>query len=231
MFPNSTHLFCDLHSHQKTESSQNWQLLNITLPKDNLEIVYSTNQTFSVGLHPWFLEKNYQEQIQKIIQVAENENVLAIGETGLDKTIHVGFLCQLEVFRRHIAISEKVQKPLIVHCVKAYNEILNLHKQLQPSQNWLIHGFRANIQIAKQLQQKGIYLSFGKALLKSPKLQETFAQIQSEYFFLETDDSTIAIEEIYEKAAQIRNTSLKEIQNQIKQNLCKFFGKKITFLQ
>jgi TatD DNase family protein len=62
-------------------------------------------------------------------------------------------------------------------------------------------------------------------------LQETFAQIQSEYFFLETDDSTIAIEEIYEKAAQIRNTSLKEIQNQIKQNLCKFFGKKITFLQ
>jgi len=231
MLPNLKHLFCDIHSHQKECSDKVWKLLNITFPKESIDIIFASEQVFSVGLHPWFLEeKSYQRQIEIIEQIAENKNVWAIGETGLDKAISVDFLWQIEVFRRHIAISEKLRKPLIIHCVKAYNEVLSLHKQLQPSQNWLIHGCRANMQISWQLQKQGIYLSFGEALLKSPKLQGTFAQIQSEYFFLETDDSKICIEEIYEKAAQIRNTSLKEIQNQIKQNLCKFFGEKITIL-
>ncbi|MFN3317069.1 MAG: TatD family hydrolase, partial [Raineya sp.] len=147
---------------------------------------------------------------------------------GLDKIIKIDFSLQLAIFQKHIVISERLKKPLIIHCVKAYNEILSLHKKLQPSQNWLVHGFRANTQIALQLQEKGIYLSFGEALLKSPKLQETFAQIQPEYLFLETDDSGISIEKIYEIAAQIRKINVKELQKQIKQNLCKFFSEKNT---
>lgn len=221
------HHFYDIHSHQKEVPENVWQLSNLTFPKDTLEYFFISKKPFSVGLHPWFLEEeNFEKHIKIINQIAKSQQVWAIGETGLDKAIKIDFSLQLVVFQKHIEISENLKKPLIVHCVKSYNEILSLHKKLQPSQNWLIHGFRANTQIALHLQEKGIYLSFGEALLKSPKLQETFAQIQPEYFFLETDDSGISIEKIYETAFQIRKTSPKEVQKQIKQNLCKFFKKK-----
>ena len=157
MLSNLKHLFFDIHSHQKEHSDKVWRLFNITFPKENIDILCTSEQAFSVGLHPWFLEeKYYQRQIEIIEQAAQNKNVWAIGETGLDKAIHIDFLWQIEVFRKHIAISEKLQKPLIIHCVKAYNEVLSLRKQLQPSQNWLIHGFRANLHIDSQLQKKSV---------------------------------------------------------------------------
>ena len=232
MLPILKHLFYDIHSHQEEDAKEIWKLRSLSISKDFIDIIYKMDKPFSIGYHPWFIqESNYQKNLQILEEVAQYENVWAIGETGLDKVIDTNFLLQLEIFQKHIGISELIKKPLIIHCVKAHSEILSLHKALSPSQNWLIHGFRANTQIALQLQKKGIYLSFGEALLKSPKLQETFAQIRAEYFLLETDESSISIEKIYEKAALIRKISLEELQKQIKQNLCKFFSEKITVLQ
>jgi TatD DNase family protein len=229
MLSNLKHLFYDIHSHSKVCSDKTWKLNNLTLPKDAINTLYTSQEPFSVGLHPWFLlETTYQADLELMEEIAQNQKVWAIGETGLDKVIQTDFLFQIAVFQKHIEISEKLQKPLIIHCVKAYNEIVSLHKKLRPTQNWLIHGFRANTQIAFQLQEKGIYLSFGEALLKSPQLQKTFAQIAPTYLLLETDDSLISIKEIYEKAAEIRRISIKELQKQIKQNLCKFFPENIA---
>lgn len=225
MFCNFQHLFYDIHSHQKQEQAEVWRLTNLCFPQDSIDtIYYASKQPFSVGYHPWFLQQNYQEHFHILEQTAQNENVWAIGETGLDKVSKTDFELQLEAFRKHIAVSEQAKKPLIIHCVKAYNEVLGLHKNIVPTQNWLIHGFRANTSIALQLQKKGIYLSFGEALFRSPKLQETFAQIEPTHFFLETDDSNVPIEKIYEQAAKIRKINIGELQNQIKKNLCKFFG-------
>ncbi|GAB4125285.1 MAG: TatD family hydrolase [Raineya sp.] len=219
------HLFYDIHSHKTQNNKDVWQLNNLTLPKDTIDSIYFLNQPVSVGYHPWFLqENNYQTHLQLLEELAQNDKVWAIGETGLDKVVRTDFLLQLKVFQKHIAISEETKKPLIIHCVKAYSEVLSLHKQLRPTQKWLIHGFGANKQIATQLQAKGIYLSFGEALFKRPQLQEIFALSLPDYFLLETDNSNIAIEKVYEKAAQIREISLKELQNQVKKNLCKFFG-------
>lgn len=229
MLSNLKHLFYDIHSHSKVCLDKIWKLHNLTLPKDRINTLYASQEPFSVGLHPWFLsETTYLADLELVEETAQNQNVWAIGETGLDKIIQTDFLFQMAVFQKHIEISEKLQKPLIIHCVKAYNEIVSLHKKLRPTQNWLIHGFRANTQIAFQLQEKGIYLSFGEALLKSPQLQETFAQIAPAYLLLETDDSPISIEKVYEKAAEIRRISIEELQKQVKQNLCKFFSENIT---
>lgn len=229
MLPILKHLFYDIHSHREEDAKEIWKLRSFSISKDFIDFIYKLNKPFSIGCHPWFLQKNdYETHLQILEEIAQNDKVWAIGETGLDKSICVDFLLQLEVFKKHILISEQAKKPLIIHCVKAYSEILMLHKRLRPTQNWLVHGFRANKQIASQLQEKGIYLSFGEALLKSPQLQETFSQIQTEYFLLETDESSISIEKIYEKAAQIRKISIEELQKQIKKNLCKFFGEKIT---
>ena len=80
-----------------------------------------------------------------------------------------------------------------------------------------LHGFNNNISIANELLASGFYLSFGKALF-NPSMESVFSKIPSDKIFLETDDSDYEIEDIYKKAAQIKNTSIEQLSLQIMQN-------------
>ncbi|MCD8445513.1 TatD family hydrolase, partial [Tenacibaculum finnmarkense] len=100
----------------------------------------------------------------------------------------------------------------------SFQEIIQIKKELKPRQKWLIHGFHKNNQIATDLIKNGCFLSFGKALLYSEKLQEVFFTIPLDKIFLETDDAKIDIATVYEKASRIKNTSVKKIQENIHQN-------------
>ena len=132
---------------------------------------------------------------------------------------------QLKVFKAQILLSEEYQKPLIIHCVKSFQEVLLLKKEIKPQQPWIIHGFNKNSQVAASLIKNSCFLSFGKSLLKNEKLQDAFKEIPLENIFLETDDSEIAIETIYKKAAEIKNVTIGEIKKNIHQNFNKIFIK------
>ncbi|WP_232056673.1 TatD family hydrolase [Methylomonas rhizoryzae] len=121
---------------------------------------------FSLGMHPWFIERQAQEiAFSRLERLAAHPKVLAIGECGLDKCIATPPARQAEVFSRHIELSEAVGKPLIIHCVRAFAELLQLKKRFAPRQAWIVHGFTGKPALAKQLLQHGCYLSFGKAIL------------------------------------------------------------------
>ena len=66
----------------------------------------------------------YEESYHRLEEAISNEKVIMIGECGLDKVWGPTLDIQEASFRRHIELSEKHQKPLIIHCVKAYNEII-----------------------------------------------------------------------------------------------------------
>lgn len=175
----------------------------------------------SVGLHPWHIESDFEAQLALVAQHASEPKVLAVGEAGLDKICSVPMDLQLEVFRRQIAISEQCQKPLIIHCVKAYAELLALKKELKPRQAWILHAFRGNAILAKQLLDHGFYFSFGKGM---ELLSETLRELPLDHLFLETDDSKLSIESRYEILADSRALSMQELKLVIQQNFTSLFA-------
>lgn len=131
---------------------------------------------YSVGIHPWNVGRVTDRSLRLLASLAAEPQVVAIGECGLDGVAEA--VCrgsaaegcdrdeivaaQTELLRVHFALSERLGKPMILHVVKAYAEILRLKKLWQPSQPWVIHGFRGKPQLARQLLDHGFYLSFGR---------------------------------------------------------------------
>lgn len=150
--------------------------------------------------------------------------IIAIGEAGLDKLIETPLNEQATIFEIHIKMALEHQKPLIIHAVKAYSELLAMRKK-HPSGSWILHGFDGKKELAKQLTDKNINLSVGAALLKSNhKISETLASIPLNQLFLETDEQTdYSIEEIYCEAAKNLKMNLEDLKKQLFTNFAAHF--------
>lgn len=183
-----------------------------------------TSGFYSIGMHPWYIKAEEAEnQFTELAQVATQNNVLAIGECGLDKVCKTDFELQQKYFIKQIQLANTLNKPLIIHCVKAYNEVTNLLQQQNLQVPVIFHGFNKNEVLAKELVNNGYYLSFGKHLL-NPSVSNTFKNISIEKIFLETDDSDISIEELYRIAALQKNIEVETLINQITNNASRVFG-------
>lgn len=179
----------------------------------------------SLGLHPWYLANATadSETIRKYISLP---NVLAVGETGLDKLTETDWDWQVKWLIWQIDLANTVNKPLIIHCVKAYEDLLAVFKAHPPKVPVIIHGFNKKPELAQQLVQHGLYLSFGKALFQShPGPLEALAHIPADRFFLETDDAAMPIADVYAKAAKIRKTGEDEIILQLQKNFQNVFAR------
>lgn len=187
------------------------------------------NTFFSIGLHPWHhgTEQENEAGMAEILKAASCKKVLAIGECGLDKFCDLPLKEQRYLFTKQIEISETVSKPVIVHCVKAYDEILHLRKQINPQQPWIIHGFNSSEQMAGQLMDHGCWPSFGHRIFsQNSKASAALQQIPLTGFLLETDDEDLQIDAIYEKVALLKEISLSDLQKQMENNFAKLFGER-----
>lgn len=162
----------------------------------------------SVGLHPWeVVFEDWQTQVAAVRAAAMKDTVWAIGECGLDKVRGAALSVQMEAFRAQIAVAEEVEKPMVVHCVRAFDELLMLRRELdavcqqqgKSPQPWVIHGFRGKPEQAKQLLAKGLLLSFCQQY-NVETLRVVFASTRP--FFLETDDRPLSVRQIYVQAAR-----------------------------
>ncbi|MFK8282276.1 TatD family hydrolase [Capnocytophaga cynodegmi] len=189
--------FLDIHSHKQKSSPDTIVIRN------EYPFTADTTDLFSVGIHPWYLE-DWNEQWNILVNVAEHPNCVAIGECGLDKNISESLELQKIIFEKHIELSESLKKPLIIHCVKSYSELISCKKKFRPRQMWILHGFNKNQSVCDMLLREGIYLSFGKELLTNEKLQNVFKKIPQGSYFFETDNSDIDISEIYHKARELK---------------------------
>jgi TatD DNase family protein len=167
--------------------------------------------TGSIGLHPWHLEQHTQLFIE-LQQYAGLPGVVAIGECGLDKVCNTDWALQMTVFWQQITLANHLDKPLIIHCVRAYSELLSVFKE-QPAQvPVIIHGFNKNGQVAQQLLDAGMHLSFGAAVMAvDAPIAAVVKAIPPHRFFLETDDSPVPIADIYQKVASIRETTVEAL--------------------
>lgn len=181
---------------------------------------------FSVGLHPWFIaELNVDDAMLAILSAAADPGLMAIGECGLDRCTATPIAVQIDVFIRQIQIAEQIGKPIIVHCVRAFDELLRIKKQFAPTQPWIIHGFAGKPALAAQLIKHGCYLSFGKVLLDVDHTAvRTAKTIPIERLFLETDAANdVKIGEIYTSAAKILGLDAAALRRHIVANFKRVF--------
>jgi TatD DNase family protein len=213
-------LFINVHTHHPSNSKEVFEIQN----KYPTDIDFST--PFSVGIHPWFLKKETLEiELFLLEEKLQHENCYAIGECGLDKAIDVDFNFQKAVFIQQIHLSEKYQKPMILHCVSAVKEIIEIKKQFSPSQTWIFHGFQKNKQLAESLVFNGIFLSFGETVLSKSDLQNVILDFPLDYLFIETDNSEVSIVSIYQKIAIIKNIEIAALKEKIQVNFNTIFKK------
>jgi TatD DNase family protein len=179
----------------------------------------------SIGLHPWHVEEDtWEMKVSRVKSAAGNQKVLAVGEIGLDKKTDRPFETQQLAFYAQLAIAESERKPLIIHCVRTYQELLSFRKRSDTSIPWIFHWFNADRQIAEALIRKNCYLSFGHMLFrKESKAFRIFHSVPLDRVFFETDDAGYDIREVYNQAAGLRNMPLADLKSRIMDNFNQCF--------
>ncbi len=198
--------FIDIHTHPVRVEPETIIVQNI-FPGDGFA-AFSGRNFYSVGLHPWYLKTpdENNEMLKKVEDTLEFDHVCFVGECGPDKNIAVDFGEQIRVFKAQIFIAEEFKRPLIIHCVKAYNEVFELHRKLHPEMPWIMHGYQGNVQTTQLLGKREIFFSFGKSLFdKNSKSIESLKCLPMEKIFFETDEFEGSVEKIYERAAILKN--------------------------
>lgn len=200
--------FFDFHHHKKNISFGIYNLDQNSAP---------TDVSYSIGIHPRSIDINSIEEQFRWLQSSITENCFAIGECGLDSFADTDLKVQEKVFLRQIRISNELKKPVVIHCVRKFYEVISFKKYAE--QPMVIHGFNKKERIAEDLLKNNFYLSFGKAVLYNLSLQNTLKITPLEKIFLETDNEDFDIRDLYLKVAEIKGISPEDLHQQILENL------------
>jgi TatD DNase family protein len=215
-------LYVNIHGHRQANNVQEWVMMNLfasEYPPDDIE-----NGYYSVGFHPYNVGKvDEEETLTKVRLSTENMNILAIGEIGLDKSIEAPLEDQMRIFRIQVEIAELTDMPVILHVVRAFNEMLEFRKAHNPSVPMIIHGYNGNREMAEALVKAGFLISFGQAITgEHSRIVEALLSVPPDRLFLETDEGDLDIREIYHIAAQVKGISVDELRNQVVENARKY---------
>ena len=214
--------FINLHTHKFSNLSDVIEVVNQYPWEFDASI-----PNYSIGIHPWYIEKSRLESDLEIIkEKLQLSECLALGECGLDKRIEIPLELQISVFKKQLEIVKQTNKPVVLHCVAAYDEMIAIKKEMKIENPMIIHGFTKNEQVAQSLLKNGFYLSFGKYLLRNPDLEKVFTFAPENQILLETDTIEETIYQVYEKAASIKGISVEEMKAIVFNNFSTVFNYK-----
>lgn len=180
---------------------------------------------YSVGIHPMKLEEVGEDALACIEDTIQLDKVIAIGECGLDRRSPFSIEEQGRILEAQVALAERYRKPLIIHCVKAYSELIAIRGKTKSTVPWIIHGFNNNEQILQQLLGHGFHVSVGAALLNArSNAFHLIRQVPADRLFLENDDKEIEIGVIYEAAAGVLGLDVEELKRMMLENYKKVFA-------
>ena len=172
----------------------------------------------TVGIHPWHAANCNLAEVELHAQSAD-----AIGEIGLDYACEVPREVQMAVFRAQLTIAEQLEKPIILHCVRAFEEVIKILSEYHlPAV--IFHGFIGSVEQAQRAVAEGYYISFGERTFRSPKSIEAMRSTPLSHLFVETDESPTPIEDIYAKIAILRGISTSELLQATERNFQAIFN-------
>ena len=201
--------YLDIHTHHEEQFPGVTRILSLSLTQERA--FEFPDREISVGLHPWFAKfEQLDAQFNQLLQVASLPQVKMIGECGLDRLKGPALPDQIEILKKQLALAMDVRKPVLLHCVRCFDELIALQKEMKLDIPMVLHGFNKKKELGRQMQSKGFHLSFGKALLDPESGAATLVR-EGDVFFLESDDTEHPIEEIYEAAANLKKCSIPEL--------------------
>ncbi len=215
--------YIDIHVHGGKPVSGIFILESLMAHEDKFPI---DNQgiAFTYGIHPWFLnEENHDEYILSVEQMVRLPLIVAVGEAGFDRLRGPSAELQRRTFEEQVIISEEVKKPMIIHCVRGWDELLSVQKRFKPKMPWLVHGFRGNTVLANQLLSKGMFLSIWFEYVLRPESASLLRSLPLERIFLETDGADVDIRQIYNKVATDLELEVDQLKKLIIKNFNAFF--------
>lgn len=198
----------DCHTHRTPPYSQG--IINIE-PGEPL----IATQKYSAGIHPWHVQTDLARMVGDLECMADSPEVVAVGESGLDSVCATPMWLQVKAFVAQIHIAERLQKPLIVHCVRCVQEVVQLRRELRSTVPWIIHGFRGKPALLDMLLKADCYVSFGKFFNV-----ESLKRVPESHILAETDESGCSIIGIIEKLSEARGEDLYPI---IARNMSQIF--------
>lgn len=176
---------------------------------------------YSVGFHPWHeIDQLTDEDFELLDQCAQHRQVLAIGETGMDRTRGAELDIQAAVFVRHLQLAHDLGKPVVTHCVRTAQDILAARgKAHLDDVPLIIHGMRSNVHVARTLLDGGCFLSFG------PRFNpETLNATPLDRLLIETDEAPVTILEVASLVAQASHLTTDQVISQASANACRILG-------
>lgn len=210
--------FINIHSHK----SPNEGAVAIVSYDVNQQV--PSNVYLSLGMHPWYIHpEKFQDQLHQLYALIALRKPVAIGECGIDRRNALAIDLQKYCFEEQVLQSEKLKLPMILHCVRAWFDCLEIRKKLNAKQPWIFHGYTGNLDTAQKIIAQNCYVSFGKKIITHNKNAEILAKLSPENIFLETDNDDIAISEIYNRAAQLWDMELEALKKAIFYNFNKIF--------
>ena len=171
---------------------------------------------FSAGIHPWDVTGCDDGVFRMLEDSIRTPKVVAVGECGFDTLRGPSHDIQEEAFIRQCVLSERYGKPMILHVVRDFESVIRLKKRLNPSQPWLIHGFRGGAEQARQLLGLDLLISFG--MNHNP---DAVRRVPLDKLFLETDGKT-SIAQVVGDVSHILGMTEDELERQVADNVRAF---------
>lgn len=194
-------LYFDFHTHRKEQWPDVTAIVNV-----GVDDVWDGLPHVSVGVHPWEVGECWREQVERLRTVVRRTEVVAIGECGLDRVRGGVWEWQMACFEAQLILAREVGKPVVIHCVRAFDELLAMKRRFGDV-GMVVHGFRGGPVQARQLMQHGLELSFGPRF-HADSLRAAYEEGK---MWLETDDSDVGIQEVYERASSALSISPTDI--------------------
>ena len=214
--------FIDIHTHHPLNSEEILSVPSLFL--QDIDFKKVINNPFSAAIHPWHAAEFLPGQVRTMLEaLIKQPGLIAIGETGLDRICTADFQQQKLLFELHLEFAENQHKPLVIHAVKSWNDLIPYLKKAKVP--YILHGYSGGTELTKQLIDRGCYFSVGKSVFQmTPRFRDAFQLIPLTSLFLETDDSPSDIREIYQKASEILNIPPDQFKIQLNQNFKNLFN-------
>jgi len=142
------------------------------------------------GIHPWRAHGTRPGWLEKLRALLENNPQASIGECGLDQWIgNPSLEIQLPVFLDQLRLAREMERPMTIHCLKAWGPLFECFAESPPPSRFLLHSFGGSIETARRLIPMGAYFSFSGHFLHARKsaVIDVFRALPMDRILLETD--------------------------------------------
>ncbi len=211
--------------------------------KEGMDLKKSSSQIFlTAGLHPHKGELLSPEHLKNIQRLAQNKDIIAVGEIGLD--FHYNFSSpgkQKEALRKQLILAETLRLPVIIHSRMSGKEITAIIIEEKFSQGGILHCFTEDLDFALKMIEHGFLISFSGILTfpRAQSLRETARKLPLNKLLLETDSPYLVpvpfrgrmkrnepflVKETAKTLAQLKNLSLQELAEKTTHNFLTFFN-------